>query len=37
MDAAADGPAAGDDYAADGGIGHTMQLHRGRMGAVQEG
>ncbi len=37
MDAAADSPAAGDDCAADGGIGHTIQLHRKRMGAVQEG
>ena len=37
MDAAADSPAEGDDCAADGGIGHTIQLHRGRMGAVQEG
>lgn len=37
MDAAADSPAEGDDCVADGGIGHTIQLHRGRMGAVQEG
>lgn len=36
MDAAADSPAAGDDCAAGEALA-VIQLHRGRMGAVQEG